>query len=70
MNEMSELFDNDQVKEAKKNANLVGFPALAGAAIGTAICPGVGSAIGAGVGGIVGATSLIVKTVKNKLKDK
>lgn len=70
MNEMSELFDKEQLKEARKNADLVGVPALAGAVVGTFICPGFGSAIGAAVGGIAGGTSLLVKTVKNKLKDK
>ena len=70
MKELAELLDNDEKKEVVKNTGLVGGPAAAGAVVGTFICPGVGSAIGAGVGGIVGATSLIVKTVKNKLKDK
>lgn len=70
MNELLELLDDDKKKEVLENAGLVGGPATAGAIAGTFICPGFGSAIGAGVGGIVGATSLLVKTVKNKLKDK
>lgn len=70
MKELAELLDNDEKKEVVKNTGLVGGPAAAGAVVGTVICPGIGSAIGAAVGGIVGGTSLLVKTVKNKLKDK
>lgn len=70
MNELLENLNDDEKFEVVKNTSLVGGPAAAGAVVGTFICPGFGSAIGAGIGGIVGATSLIVKTVKNKLKDK
>lgn len=70
MKELAELLDDDGKKEVVKNTSLVGGPAAAGAVFGTLICPGLGSAIGAAVGGIAGVTSLIVKTVKDNLKDK